>query len=118
MNQILIERPNILVVCGKNKRRSRSAEFIFKNDDRINIRSVGVSPNSNRKINEKDLLWANLVLVMEKNHKNKIKSTFSFLDLPIIENLDIPDIYEYMEEELIDILKDKINYHIESINLQ
>lgn len=114
MSNIPIGRPNILVVCGKNKRRSRTAEYIFKNDDRINIRSVGVSPNSNRKINEKDLIWANLVLVMEKKHKNKIKSTFYFLDLPKIENLDIPDTYEFMDDELICILEDKIKYHIEN----
>jgi len=54
---------------------------------------------------------------MEKNHKSKIFSNYSFLDLPQIENLDIPDIYEYLDEELIDILKDKINYEIEIINL-
>ena len=49
-------RPNILVVCGRNKRRSRTAEHIFKNDSRFNIRSVGLSPKSDRKISEKDIL--------------------------------------------------------------
>ena len=28
---------------------------------------------------------------MEKNHKSKIFSNYSFLDLPQIENLDIPE---------------------------
>lgn len=53
-------RPNILVVCGRNKKRSRTAEYIFKNDDRFNIRSAGVSPKSDRQITEKDLNWADL----------------------------------------------------------
>lgn len=26
-------RPNVLVVCGRNKKRSRTAEHFFKNDD-------------------------------------------------------------------------------------
>ncbi len=40
----MTERPNILVVCGRNKKRSRTAEHIFKNDNRFNIRSAGLSP--------------------------------------------------------------------------
>lgn len=42
-------KPNILVVCGRNKIRSRTAEYLFKNDVRFNIRSVGLSSNSERK---------------------------------------------------------------------
>jgi len=61
----MIERPNILVVCGRNKKRSRTAEHIFKNDDRFSIRSAGLSPKSDRKISKKDLNWADLVFVME-----------------------------------------------------
>ncbi len=37
------EKPKFLIVCGKNKKRSRTAESIFKNDNRFAIRSVGVS---------------------------------------------------------------------------
>ena len=50
----MTERPNILVVCGRNKKRSRTAEYIFKNDNRFNIRSVGLSSKSDRKISEND----------------------------------------------------------------
>ncbi len=101
-------KPNILVVCGKNKRRSRTAENIFKNDARFKIRSAGLSPKSDRKITANDLLWANLVLVMERNHKTKIKEVFSYLKLPQIEVLFIPDIYELMDENLIKLLHGKM----------
>lgn len=103
------ERPKFLVVCGKNKKRSRTAEFIFKNDTRFDIRSVGVSPKSNRKITETDIIWADLILVMEKDHQQKIKKIYSHLEIPTIEVLDIPDEYEFMDEELIEILTEKIN---------
>jgi protein-tyrosine phosphatase len=99
-----MSRPNILVICGKNKRRSRTAEYIFKNDDRFNIRSAGVSPKSERKLSEKDLNWADIVFVMESEQKKKIEEIFSQLFLPLIENIDIPDEYEFMDEELIDML--------------
>lgn len=105
----MAERPNILVVCGKNKRRSRTAEYIFKNDQRFNIRSAGLSPRSDRKISENDLNWADLVLVMETDHRSKIKEIYRYLQLPKMEVLNIADDYEYLDEELIQILNDKVN---------
>ena len=105
----MTERPNILVVCGRNKKRSRTAEHIFKNDNRFNIRSAGLSSKSDRKISEKDLNWADLVLVMETEHKAKIKALYQHIDLPAIEVLNIPDDYEFMDKELVEMLNDGIN---------
>lgn len=103
----MTERPHILVVCARNKKRSRTAEYIFKNDNRFAIRSVGLSVKSPRKISENDLNWASLVLVMENNHRAKIKDIYSFLDLPPIEVLGIPDYYEFMDVELKKYLRTK-----------
>lgn len=105
----MTERPNILVVCGRNKRRSRTAEYIFKNDNRFNIRSAGLSPKSDRKISEKDLNWADLVLVMETEQRAKVRELYKNLELPDIEILNISDEYEFMDEELVSILTDRIN---------
>lgn len=102
-------RPNILVVCGRNKKRSRTAEHIFKNDNRFNIRSAGLSPKSDRKISENDLNWADLVFVMENGQRAKIWGLYRHLELPEIEILNIPDEYEFMNEELVEILTERIN---------
>lgn len=102
-------RPNILVVCGKNKKRSRTAEFIFKNDSRFAIRSVGVSPQSERKISENDLQWANLILVMENKYREKILELYGQKYFEKIGILEIPDEYEFMDEELVELLNEKIN---------
>lgn len=103
------QRPNILVVCGRNKKRSRTAERIFKNDDRFNVRSAGLSPKSDRKISENDLNWADLVFVMETEHRAKIWGLYRHLELPTIEVLNIADDYEFMNDELIEMLTDGIN---------
>ncbi len=105
----MIERPNILVVCGRNKKRSRTAEHIFKNDDRFSIRSVGLSPQSNRKISESDLKWASMVFVMEYNHKGKLKELYKNIELPKVEVLDIADEYEFMDEDLVEMLTERMN---------
>jgi protein-tyrosine phosphatase len=103
------ERPNILVVCGRNKKRSRTAEHIFKNDKRFNIRSAGLSPKSDRKISENDLNWADLVFVMETGQRARIWGLYRHLELPAIEILHIPDEYEFMNEDLVAILTERIN---------
>jgi len=105
----MIDRPNILVVCGRNKKRSRTAETIFKNDNRFSIRSAGLSPKSNRKISEKDLNWADLIFVMETEHRAKIWGLYRHMKIPPIEILNIPDDYEFMDIELIEMLTDSIN---------
>ncbi|GAA4325464.1 hypothetical protein [Flaviaesturariibacter amylovorans] len=102
-------RPNVLVICGRNKKRSRTAEHIFKNDDRFSVRSAGISPSSDRVVTEKDINWADIVFVMERRQASRISSAFAHLDLPRIEVLDIDDVYEFMDEELIDLLQDRIN---------
>jgi predicted protein tyrosine phosphatase len=105
----MTDRPNILVVCGRNKKRSRTAESIFKNDNRFSIRSVGLSPKSERKISEKDLNWADLIFVMETGQRAQIWGLYRHLELPPIEILDIPDDYEFMDKELIELLTCRIN---------
>lgn len=105
----MTDRPNLLVVCGRNKKRSRTAEYIFKNDSRFNIRSVGLSPKSERKITEQDLNWADLVFVMEVGHRARISGTYRHLQLPKIEVLNIEDEFEFMDEELVQLLTDRIN---------
>lgn len=108
-------RPNILVVCGRNKKRSRTAEFIFKNDSRFNIRSAGLSPKSDRKISENDLNWANLIFVMEAGQRAHIYELYRHMKLPLIEILDIRDDYEFMDMELIELLTNRINDILKNI---
>lgn len=103
------DRPNILVVCGKNKRRSRTADYLFKNNGRFAIRSVGLSPKSNRKISEKDIQWAHLIFVMTPPQKDMISGTYRHMDLASIEILNIDDEYEYLDNSLIELLHDRIN---------
>ncbi|MGF1637818.1 MAG: protein-tyrosine-phosphatase [Cyclobacteriaceae bacterium] len=109
------ERPNILVVCGRNKKRSRTAEYIFKNDVRFSIRSAGLSPKSDRKISENDLNWADIVFVMETGQRAKIWKLYRHLELPKIEVLNIQDEYEFMNDVLIEMLSERINDTLRSV---
>lgn len=96
-------------MCGKNLRRSPTAEAIYRNDLRVEVRSAGVSEKSRHRVTEKDLAWADLVLVMERKHKARILEAFGEVEnLPRIESLEIPDEFEFMEEELVRLIQDGV----------
>ena len=103
----------ILFVCGRNKWRSPTAERIYRNDPRVSARSAGVGDKALRKISEKDLDWANLVLVMERKYARRIREQLQSRDsFPPIECLDIPDDYEFMDEELITLIRGGTEFQI------
>lgn len=87
----MTEKRNILFVCARNRWRSPTAVQIYRNDQRMNLRSAGLSPKSKRAIGRADIEWADLILVMESAHKNRITDDFRDMEVPRIECLDIPD---------------------------
>ena len=106
-------RLKILFVCGRNLWRSPTAAMIYRNDPRVSVRSAGVSSKAKREISEKDLDWADLVLVMERKYARRITYLFqSRNSFPPIECLDIPDDYKFMDEELITLIRDGTEYQI------
>ncbi len=107
---------NILFVCSKNKWRSRTAETIFSQSQNHNVFSAGTDSDARIKLNEKLLQKADIVFVMEKKHRDIIREKFPEIspEMKII-ILDIPDEYQYMDEELIEILKTSVSGYISDI---
>ena len=79
------------------------------------VRSAGVSDSSKRKFTEKDLSWADLVLVMERKHAGRIRSKFPAESTPPMRSLDIPDDYEFMDPELVELLKVAVEHELSQI---
>lgn len=100
---------NVLFVCSQNKLRSPTAEQVFANWPGIEVSSAGLDDGCGNPVTPEDLEWANLVLVMEHAHRNKLSRRFK----PHLKNarvivLGIPDDYEFMDPELIRILEAKV----------
>jgi predicted protein tyrosine phosphatase len=100
---------NLLFVCSKNQWRSPTAEALFKNHPFHNARSAGTSEKARIKVNEKLLLWADVVFVMERRHKQLLMERFplSLIDKQLIV-LAIEDNYRFGDEELVETLKEKL----------
>jgi protein-tyrosine phosphatase len=103
------DSPTVLVVCGKNKRRSKTAEKIFSKDQRIRIVSAGLSEKSARKLTEADIEKADIIIVMEHEQKQRIRAMYRSTTIAPVEVLGIDDVYEYMDAELIELLQSGIN---------
>jgi len=103
----------VLFVCGRNRRRSPTAERIFRGDPRLSARSAGTSDSSKRRITEGDLVWADLLLVMERRYAARIRALFPDTAIPPMRSLDIPDEYDYMDAELIDLLQSAVEHELD-----
>lgn len=96
---------NILFVCSRNQWRSRTAETIFRNNGQHQIRSAGTAATARIRLSQTLLDWAKVIVVMEDHHKKRIQQAFQLKDQKLLV-LDIPDDYGYMNEELIDLLRE------------
>jgi predicted protein tyrosine phosphatase len=111
-------KAKILFVCGRNQWRSPTAQSIYKNDPRIEVRSAGVSEKSRHQISISDMDWADLILTMENEHKSRIQKLFKGRQLPEIKSLEIPDEYRYMDQELIELIRSATEPYIKSLTDQ
>jgi predicted protein tyrosine phosphatase len=99
----------ILFVCTINRMRSITAQNVFADDERFDVRSAGTDKSAAICINESLLDWADTIVVMEKHHRAAIRSRFpQHYETKRIVCLYTPDEYEYMQPELISILKDRV----------
>ncbi|WP_288740748.1 hypothetical protein [uncultured Rheinheimera sp.] len=102
---------NILFLCTANVNRSKTAEVHFSAKDPARIyRSAGLSEkechrNQTTLCTEAMLLWADVIFVMEDSHIRRIEQYTEQRFLRKIINLDIPDIYKFMDPALIEQLE-------------
>jgi predicted protein tyrosine phosphatase len=96
---------NVLFVCNQNENRSKTAKELFKG--RFNTKSAGLY--SLKPLSEKEISWANLVVVMEEIQREEIAKRFpkQYMQKQIV-SLDIQDVHHYNQPELINILKSKM----------
>ena len=98
----------ILFVCSANIDRSPTAELIYSERCDLEVKSAGVSDYAMTPISLELIQWADIILCMEKKHKQKIKKIFSgIVENKVIESLDVPDIFNYMDINLINLIREK-----------
>ncbi|MEH7611324.1 MULTISPECIES: low molecular weight protein tyrosine phosphatase family protein [Bacillaceae] len=100
----------LLFICSKNQWRSPTAEKIFHLYNGNQARSAGTETGARIKVTEGHIGWADIIFVMEKKHLRRIRDKFGdILNDKKIVNLDIADDYQFMDEELIEILQNRVS---------
>ena len=96
----------VLFICNQNQHRSKTAELLFK--ARFETKSAGLFNETPVKSSELD--WADTVIVMEQEQREELAKRFpkQYMQKRIL-SLDIPDVYQFNQPELIELLKSKIN---------
>ena len=102
------QKRKILFICTVNRMRSATAHKIYEDDPRFEVDSAGTDIHAATPLEEWHMEWADAIVVMEKQHRNVIRSFFPlwYEKKPIV-CLYIEDIYDLMQLELMAILKDK-----------
>ena len=102
---------NILFLCTANLHRSRTAEDYFRSTiNKHRYKSAGLSEKLCKQYNTRlcsiELLkWADRIYVMEAMHIDRITLYTGYRFISKVENLNIDDIYQYMQAELLEKLK-------------
>lgn len=109
-----MRRIKLLFVCSKNKWRSPTAEKIFHGFNGYDVRSAGTEQGARVKVTIGHIGWADIIFVMEKKHMRRLSEKFcgDLAEKKVI-CLDITDDYNYMDEELIGILKSRVSEYID-----
>jgi len=76
-----------------------------------------VSSKSGHQVTSGDVLWADLILVMEGKHKARLLGLFPDVRMPRIESLDIPDEYEFMDGELVGLIREGTEPHLRQLGV-
>ncbi|EPL06676.1 low molecular weight protein tyrosine phosphatase family protein [Pseudomonas sp. TH05] len=100
---------NVLFICSQNRLRSPTAEQVFADWPGVETASAGINHDAQVPVCPELLEWADLILVMEPRHRSKLSSKFKphLRDKKII-CLNIPDDFEFMAPELIEILRKQV----------
>ena len=100
---------HLLFICSQNRLRSPTAQAVFSEFEGVEALSAGLNHDAEIPVLADLLEWADEILVMEQSHKRKSSKRFgAFLKDKKVRVLGIPDDFEYMQLELVTLLKNKV----------
>lgn len=104
-----MEKLKLLFVCSRNQKRSLTAERVFARSETLDVRSAGTEPSARVRVNRGHVDWADVIFVMEKRHRERLLQAVSELGVKKVIVLGIPDEYELMDPELVEMLQSAVN---------
>ena len=105
----------LLFICRRNRLRSPTAEALFTNNASIETASAGTSSDAHNPVSADLIDLADIIFVMESVHRRRLNNKFkSALKTKKLVVLGISDEYDYMDPELIKLLRTKLARYVET----
>lgn len=99
-----------------NRLRSPTAEQIFSMRGDLDVMSAGINQGADYPVTPEDLEWADMIVVMERQHRRKLQRAFGHhLRGRTLVCFDIPDDYDFMDPALIALLHERMARHLPSL---
>ncbi|HYD63156.1 MAG TPA: low molecular weight protein tyrosine phosphatase family protein [Noviherbaspirillum sp.] len=99
----------VLFLCTHNRLRSPTAEQVFSTWPGVETDSAGLGADAEIPLSPEQIKWADVIFVMEKVHRRRLSAKFRrYLNGKRVICLDIPDEYEYMQPELVELLEGRV----------
>src|SRR5438046_2934282 len=109
-----MHRERILFICTANRDRSPTAEDLYREDPRYEVRSADVAAFATVPVDAELLLWADRVFVMcerLERHHTQIRHRFPSVNRPTVD-LDLEDRWSRGHPELVKRLLKKQIPHL------
>lgn len=104
----------VLFVCTQNKLRSPTAEAVFSGRPDLEVASAGTARDAEIPISRDLLEWADVAVCMEKAHREHLRQKFKGAKSgERMLTLGIPDDYEYMDPELVRLLRNLVPHRLD-----
>lgn len=104
-------KKKLLFVCTNNMERSPTAEDLFKNSKKFVAKSCGTGFFARKRVSSEFVEWADKIFVMEEGHRSDILKHFPKAKRKI-KVLDILDVFPRNDEELVEILREKLKKYL------
>lgn len=89
--------------------RSPTAADLFSGRNGIETDFAGLSNDADERLSLDQIQWADVIYVMENRQKARLNALFgTHLKSVRVVSLGIPDKFEYMQPELVELLEDKL----------
>ncbi len=108
-----MSQTRLLFLCSRNHWRSPTAESLFRSHPHYTARSAGTADSARIKVTVCHVEWADLIFCMEKKHADILRQRFpdALAEKQLIV-LGIPDDFEFMDPELIALLRAELAAHL------
>jgi predicted protein tyrosine phosphatase len=116
MRKSAAHRIRTLFICHHNRKRSATAERVFGKDPALDVRSAGTSSEALVQVNQRMLEWAEVVFVMDDEQWRELERMFpGHASVGQAICLDIPDKYHFLDPELVTLLQDRTQPHLDRL---